>query len=143
MSLESIIFIVLGTLLLAAIGACVYFGKDYLYYHKIFSPILTVLFTCIKSISGMMPNNKTLGILSIVLNASMEATALAERLWLDGALDKEQRNIYAKNYISVVLEKAGVDITENINNIVDGVIAFVCYLLPHGQTPKEDVEEEA
>ena len=141
MAIENIVFIILGTLLFAGVFTCVYFGKDYLRYHKVFAPVLSILCTCIKGISGMMPNNSVLSILAIVLNASMEATALAERLWLNGALDKEQRNSYAKEYISLVLEKAEVEIDNNINNIVDGVIAFVCYLLPHGQTPIENEEE--
>ena len=141
MAIENIVFIILGTLLFAGVFTCVYFGKDYLRYHKVFAPVLSILCTCIKGISGMMPNNSVLSILAIVLNASMEATALAERLWLNGALDKEQRNSYAKEYISLVLEKAEVEIDNNIINIVDGVIAFVCYLLPHGQTPIENEEE--
>ena len=142
MAIENVVFLVLGTLLFAGIFVCVYFGKDYLRYHKVFAPILSILCTCVKSISGMLPCNSTLAILATVLNASMEATALAERLWLNGALDKEQRNSYAKEYISLVLEKADVEVDNNINNIVDGVIAFVCYLLPHGQIP-EETEEEA
>ena len=142
MAIENIIFIVLGTLLFAGVFACVYFGKDYLRYHKVFAPVLSILCTCVKGISGMMPENSTLAILAVVLNASMEATTLAERLWLNGALDKEQRNSYAKEYISLVLEKAEVKIDNNINNIVDGVIAFVCYLLPHGQQPVLSTEEE-
>ena len=144
MAIENIVFIILGTLLFAGVFACVYFGKDYLRYHKVFAPILSILCTCIKSISGMLPSNSTLAILATVLNSSMEATALAERLWLNGALDKEQRNSYAKQYISVVLEKANVEIDDNINSIVDGVISFVCYLLPHGQEPEAtETEEEA
>lgn len=141
MAIENIVLIILGTLLFAGVFACVYFGKDYLRYHKVFAPVLSILCTCIKGISGMMPNSSILSVLAVVLNASMEATALAERLWLNGALDKEQRNSYAKEYISLVLEKAEVKIDNNINNIVDGVIAFVCYLLPHGQTPTEEEEE--
>lgn len=142
MEFESIVFIVLGTLLLGGIVVCAYFGKDYLRYHKVFAPVLEILCSCIKGISGMMPNNASLMILSTVLNAAIEATEMAERLWLDGMLDKEQRNVYAKNYIADILEKAKIKPNENINNIVDGVIAFVCYLLPHGQQPVFSTEEE-
>lgn len=142
MDFSSIVFIVLGTLLFAGLVACAYFGKDYLRYHKAFSPVLEILCSCIKGISGMLPDNATLMTLSIVLNAAVEATEMAERLWLDGTLDKEQRNLYAKNYISGILEKAKIESNGNINNIVDGVIAFVCYLLPHGQEPVHEDEEE-
>ena len=140
MDFSSIVFIVLGTLLLGGLVACAYFGKDYLRYHKIFSPVLEILCNCIKGISGMMPDNATLLALSTVLNAAVEATEMAEKLWLDGSLDKEQRNFYAKNYIAGILEKASIEPNSNINSIVDGVIAFVCYLLPHGQEPVHTTE---
>ena len=91
----------------------------------------------------MLPDNTTLMMLSIVLNASVEATEMAERLWLDGTLDKEQRNLYAKNYISDILEKAKIEPNGNINSIVDGVIAFVCYLLPHGHKSNTPIGKEA
>lgn len=142
MEFSSIVFIILGTLLLGGLVACAYFGKDYLRYHKVFSPVLEILCNCIKGISGMMPNNATLLALSVVLNAAVEATELAEKLWLNGVLDKEQRNLYAKNYIAGILEKANIKPDANINSIVDGVIAFVCYLLPHGQQPVLNTEEE-
>lgn len=141
MEFESIVFIVLGTLLLGGVIVCAYFGKDYLRYHKVFAPVLEILCNCIKGVSGMMPNNTSLMILSTVLNAAIEATELAETLWLEGTLDKEQRNAYAKNYIAGILEKAKIIPDANINSIVDGVIAFVCYLLPHGQEPASTEEE--
>lgn len=141
MEFESIVFIVLGTLLLGGIVACAYFGKDYLRYHKVFAPVLGIFCNCIKGISGMMPNNASLMILSTVLNAAVEATEMAETLWLEGTIDKEQRNAYAKNYIAGILEKARIPVDNNINSIVDGVIAFVCYLLPHGNAPALTDEE--
>ena len=141
MEFESIVFIVLGTLLLGGIAICAYFGKDYLRYHKVFAPVLEILCNCIKGISGMMPNNASLMVLSTVLNAAVEATEMAETLWLEGTIDKEQRNAYAKNYIAGILEKAKIPVDNNINLIVDGVIAFVCYLLPHGNAPALTDEE--
>lgn len=141
MEFESIVFIILGTLLLGGVVVCAYFGKDYLRYHKVFAPVLEILCSCIKGISGMMPNNASLMILSTVLNAAVEATEMAETLWLEGTIDKEQRNAYAKNYIAGILEKAKIPVDNNINSIVDGTIAFVCYLLPHGNTPAITDEE--
>lgn len=141
MSFESIIYIILGTVLLGGILVCTYFGKDYLRYHKVFAPVLEILCNCIKGISGMMPNNASLLILSTVLNAAVEATEMAETLWLEGTIDKEQRNAYAKNYIAGILEKAKIPIDNNINMIVDGTVAFVCYLLPHDQHPETEKEK--
>lgn len=135
-----IIILVIGVLLFAGIIACVYFGRDYLRYHKVFAPVVQILCTTIKGISGMLPNNATLLTLSIVLNAAVEATTLAEKLWLDCTIDKEQRNHYAKNYIASLLEKANIESNDNIEAVINGAIAFVCYLLPHGQQPEEKEE---
>lgn len=140
MEFSSIVFIVIGTVLLGGAVACAYFGRDYLRYHKVFAPVIEVLCSCIKGISGMMPNNTALRILSIVMNAAVEATEMAERLWLDCTIDKEQRNAYAMNYIAGILEKANITVDSNIQAVIDGVVAATCYLLPHGVEPEEEEE---
>ncbi len=40
-----------------------------------------------------------------------------------------------------VLEKAGVEITDQIRMIVDGIIEIVCILLPHGVEPEGTKEQ--
>ena len=86
MEFESIVFIILGTLLLGGVIVCAYFGKDYLRYHKVFAPVLEILCSCIKGISGMMPNNASLMILSTVLNAAVEATEMARAIYYNASL---------------------------------------------------------
>lgn len=141
METSNIIFLVIAGILLIGVGLCFYFKKDYLKYHNAFSPVISALSTCIKAISGIMPNNVIMKTLAEVLSAAIVATTKAEELWLNSLLKKEERNFYAQNYIEVILNQAGIEITDNIKSIIDGAISFVCYLLPHGREPKETKEE--
>lgn len=136
MSWEQIVGIVVGTLFLGGVVACFYFGKDYLKYHNIFSPVLEAFVAAAKGLSGAFPDNATLSIIAIVAEIALEGAEKAEQLWLDGELDKEQRNHYAKNYIADMLVKAGIEVNGSIEAMIDGFIAVACMIFPHGQEPK-------
>jgi hypothetical protein len=38
------------------------------------------------------------------------------------------------------LEKAGIEVTDNINAIITGAIAITCYLMPHYTEKNEEGE---
>ena len=46
-------------------------------------------------------------------------------------LPKEERNAYAKLLIGEKLAAAGIEVTPQIEQVIDGVIAIVCMLMPH------------
>lgn len=142
METSSIIFLAIAAILLIGIGVCFYLKRDYYKYHSVLTPVISSLATCVKAISGMAPNNTAIKTLAEVLNATVAATTLAEKLWLDSLLDKSKRNEYAQNYIEQALAQANIEITSNIKSIINGAISFVCYLMPHGREPKV-IEEEA
>lgn len=142
MDWQQIVIVVVGTLFLGGIAAMWYFGKDYLKYHNIFSPVLKAFVAAIKAISGAVPNNATLTIIAFVMDAALQGATRAEELWLKGELDKEQRNMHAKDYIADVLLDANIQINSNISAMIDGFIAVACAVLPHGQTPEVEDEEE-
>lgn len=143
MNWQQIIVVVVGTLFLGGIAVMWYFGKDYLKYHSIFSPVLKAFVSAVKAISGAMPNNTTLSIIAFVMDAALQGAIRAEELWLKGELDKEQRNMHAKDYIADVLLDANILINPNISAMIDGFIAVACAVLPHGRTPEiEDEDEE-
>lgn len=71
----------------------------------------------------------------IVLEAAGEGTETAEELWKLGELPKDERNDYAKKIAADVLSKAGIEITEQIQMIINGSIEMVCMLMPHGVVP--------
>lgn len=131
MELYQIALIVVGLL---ALGIVVYSwrkNKDLGRIKQLFNPVISGIYLAIKGISGIFPSNTVLNTIATILEAAIKATALAEQMWLDGNIDKEQRNMYAKNYISEILEQADIAITESVEHIIDGAIALTCALLPH------------
>lgn len=142
MTIGQIVLVVVGTLLLGGIVACWIFGKDYLKYSSVFSPVVSVVAQIVRTISGFSPDNSVLKDLTIVLDAAIEAAGQAEELWLDGVLEKHERAAHADNYICDILEEAGIEITDSIDSMINGAIAFVCYLLPHYSDEDEDELED-
>ena len=143
MDYQQIIILVIGEIVkVGGLGVCFYLGKDYLKYHNIFAPVLKGLVSAAKALSGAVPDNQTLKIIAFVMSAALDGAQRAEELWLNGELDKEQRNHYAKLYITDVLENAGIDVNDNISAMIDGFIAVACAIFPHGQTPKTKEEEK-
>lgn len=141
MDVGQITLLVIGTLLLGGIVTCWVLGKDYLKYSNVFSPLVRVVAQVIRGISGISPSNSTLKQLTIVLDAAIEATGQAEQLWLDGILEKDERAAHADNYICDVLTEAGIEITSALETMIDGAIAFVCYLLPHHSDEDDEPED--
>lgn len=131
MELYQIIVIIVGVAALAAIFMCLYYGKNYLSYSKVFSPIVSSLYTVVKGISSMAPNNTILSTVCLVIGAAIDATESAEKAWLAGEAEKQQKNHIAKNLISDLLVNANITVTPAIEQIIDGTIAVVCMLLPH------------
>lgn len=140
MSWEQIVGIVIGTLALGGVAACFYFGKDYLKYHNIFGPVLEAFVAAAKGLSGAFPDNNVLSIIATVAEIALEGAEKAERLWLNGKLNKDLRNSYAKNYIAEMLGKAGIEVNASIAAMIDGFIAVACMIFPHGQELKINEE---
>lgn len=97
-------------------------------------PVLVALTALCNAIAAVLPSSQ-FPIVATVLRAASDATQEAERLYLMCALPKDERNAYAKALISEVLAEGGIEITEQIEQIIDGCIAVVCMLMPHGVEP--------
>lgn len=131
MELYEIALLVVGALLLIAVVICWIKNKDLLGFGKVFVPVLSSLYTAMAAIGSANPNHAILSSVITILKAAIEATRMAEQMWLDGNIDKEQRNMYAKEYISEILEQAGICVTQEVEDIINGAIALTCALLPH------------
>ena len=88
----------------------------------------------VKAVSTLLPSPYFKTIVT-VLEAAGEGAETAEDLWKLGELPKEERNQYAKLVASELLEKAGIEVTEQIQAIINGAIEMVCMLMPHGVEP--------
>lgn len=141
MNAFQITLIVVGLVLLGFIIYCYIKNKNFLAYSNIFSPILKTLYSLLVAIGNASPANATLKTIVTVIKAAIDAAGCAEQLWLQGELDKEARPEYARQFITVILSSAGIDITEPIDTIIKGAIAMTCYLLPHYTTAENEEGE--
>lgn len=103
-------------------------------------PVVSAVASAVDAIQKVWPND-TLNIVHKALIAGADATEIAEKLWLMGQLERDERNAYAKGLAYATLEAAGIVIDDRIIAIVSGIIEATCMLLPHGVEP-ETVEEE-
>ena len=131
MELGQIIILIVGILLLIGIGFAYFYKKDYLKYSKLITPIFNALHQVLTAVGNIFPTNTTIKKAVTIISAGIEAAGYAEKLWLQGEIDKLARPTYAQEYLTVILERAGIAITENINVILSGIIALTCYLMPH------------
>lgn len=93
-------------------------------------PVLTAMTTLVSAVAAVLPSEyfKTV---NTILRAVCDGTVTAEELWKMDKLDKSERNAYAKKIIASKLAAAGIEVTQQIEQVIDGVIAVVCMLLPH------------
>ena len=97
-------------------------------------PALIALTALCDAVASVLPSS-TFPIVATVLRAASDATQQAEKLYIMGDLPKAERNKYAQAMIADVLRDAGIDVTEQVQEIIDGCIAVVCMLMPHGVEP--------
>lgn len=103
-------------------------------------PVVSAVASAVDAIQKVWPND-TLNIVHKALTAGADATEIAEKLWLMGQLERDERNAYAKGLAYATLEAAGIVIDDRIMAIVSGIIEATCMLLPHGVEPAEQQEE--
>ena len=131
MNAMEITMLVIGLVLLLGMGVCYIVRKDYFKYSQLLIPILKALLTVLKAVGGFTNSSPALTIAAQVVSVAIEAAGEAEKLWLAGQLDKAARPAYAQEYIVNLLSKANIEVTENIQNIVQGAISLTCFLMPH------------
>lgn len=140
MELYQIVLLIVGAILLGLMGFAYFKKKNYIKYSRLVTPVFNALNGVLKAVGNIFPGNKVIADIAAVISAGIEAAGYAENLWLQGEIDKTMRPQYAQQYIQILLEKAGIEITDNVNTIVAGAIAITCYLMPH-YTEKNEEEE--
>lgn len=104
-------------------------------------PALVALTAFADAIAAIVPSSY-FPIVATVLKAASDAAQKSEKLYLMGQLPKEERNEFAQLLIAETLRDAGVKVTDQVQEIIDGCIAVVCMLMPHGVEP-DVLEDEA
>lgn len=116
-------------------------GKNSLLYLVAGKPILSALTLLAKAI-GAATGSPWFSIAYVTMNAAIDATERAEQLWKNGDLPKDQREDYATLMIAAALRDAGIEVTEDLQSVIDGTVALVCMLLPHETKPDPDRPKE-
>lgn len=93
-------------------------------------PVLAALTALTSAVSAVLPSSY-FATLNVILKAVCDGTVTAEQLWKMDKPPKEERNAYAKLLIGEKLAAAGIEVTPQIEQVIDGVIAIVCMLMPH------------
>ena len=93
-------------------------------------PVLAALTALTAAVSAVLPSSY-FATLNVVLKAVCDGTVTAEQRWTMDKLPKDERNAYAKMLIGEKLEAAGIEVTPQLEQVIDGVIAIVCMLMPH------------
>lgn len=129
-------------LLVVAAGiAVLYFiqrftGVNYIHMIVQWKPVQAAITALVKAVSNILPSPYFKTIVA-VLEAAGEGAETAEELWKLGELPMEERNAYAKEIAAEVLTKAGIEVTEQIQMIIDGAIEIRDIYLWHCQCSRQ------
>lgn len=102
-------------------------------------PALSAFTALAKAIAGALPSSD-FALAMTILDAASRATQRAEELYKLNELPKEERNAYAQKLIASILSDAGIEVTTQVQQIIDGCIAIVCMLMPHNVVPDAQAE---
>lgn len=116
-------------------------GKNTLLYIVAGKPILSALTLLAKAI-GAATGSPWFDVAYVTMNAAIDATERAEQLWKNGELPKDQREDYATLMIAGALRDAGITVTDDLQTVIDGVVALTAMLLPHETKPDPDRPKE-
>ena len=103
-------------------------------------PILEALKLLVKACAGVLPSSY-FDKAAIILEACVNATVEAEELWKAGDIEKSARSEYCQLVIARMLKEAGVEVDEQVQQIITGCIAIVCMLMPHSGIAEEVKED--
>lgn len=126
-------------LVVSAIVAILYFiqrltGVNYIQIIVQWKPVQAAITALVKAVENILPSPYFKTVVT-VLEAAGKGAETAEELWKLGELSKDERNRFAKELAADVLSNAGIDVTPQIQMIIDGAIEIVCMLMPHGVVP--------
>lgn len=139
MSIYSYVYLAITAVL---IGIIIYenvTGKHVFAKVDMSKPILEALKLLAKACAGVFPS-AYFDNAAVIMEAAVNATVAAEKLWKAGEIDKDKRSEYCQLVIASTLKEAGIEVTEQVQEIIRGTIAMVCMLMPHSGLA-EDVKK--
>lgn len=134
MNTYQIIFLCIAAAVMAAYLVDRFTGRKLTLAIVQWRPTLVALTAFCDAVAAVLPSSH-FPTVAAVLRAASDATQKAEKLYTMGELPKDERNDYAQLLIAETLRDAGINVTEQVQEIIDGCIAVVCMLMPHDVKP--------
>lgn len=98
--------------------------------------------TIVNVADKLLPNNPIVDIMANVSKYAHIGVHEAEQLYLASNLSKNDRSIKAKETISTALKLMGIDITEEIEKVIDATIEMECLALGHKDKSQQELQVE-
>lgn len=134
MNTYSIIFLCIAAIVVAIYLFDRFTGHNIVQAIIQWKPALAALMALSGAVAAIVPSSQ-FALVTTVLRAASEAAQKAEKLYQIGTLPKEERNEFAQLLIAEILRDGGINVTDQIQEIIDGCIAVVCLLMPHKNNP--------
>lgn len=101
----------------------------------------------VEGLVDIFPENKGLTIVNSIIDYAKKGVEAAEKLYLTSKIEASQRNAKAKEIVYECLGIAGIDLTEAICKVVDGMIEAAVLVLPkthgdEGDAPAKEYSDE-
>lgn len=129
--------IVIFSICLVGFGFMIKKGKDPQKYLKKADTALTDAQAVTDVVNKVIPNNPMVKIIGLIEKYAHVGVTEAEQLYLASKLPAEERNAKAKDTIYTALGLIGIQKTDAIDKIIDGVIESECLALGHSKTPEQ------
>lgn len=88
----------------------------------------------VDSVQTFLPDNPGLCIIERIINYAKEAVKAAEQIYLASDMNQDYRKKEAYNQVTTALNYAGVEITPEIENIINTSIEAAVFALPKTHT---------
>lgn len=83
------------------------------------------------ALKGILPKNEAINTIDKVLDLAVVGAKKAEQLYYINQIDGEQRKQEATSFVEDALKLSGVEITPDIQKIIDGAIEASVYSIGH------------
>lgn len=97
--------------------------------------VLQTADTITDGLAEVLPGVPAIKIIDNIVDWAERGVTGAEQLYKSSQLDKDQRRDTAIDTVKSCLNAAGVEITPNIENIIDGAVEAAVFALPKSGTP--------
>lgn len=83
-----------------------------------------------EKLKPLLPQHPAIGIIETIIDLADVGVNAAEKLYKTATIEKDQRKSEAKEFVLGALRAAGVEITSEIEEVVDGAITGAVAVLP-------------